>query len=107
MSRRFSKMAKIDGFEAGKSSKLVFFQKCVKSTISRREESQKLGDQNRVNIGRVPAILLWRSRFLKSDPSGGGARTEGSFRHLKKKQLYPDVPKIRGVVYTPDDDDKV
>ena len=81
-SRRFSKMDKIDGFEAGKISKLAFFQKCVKSTVFRREESQKVGGQNRVSIGRVPAILLWRSRFLKSDPSGGGARTEGSFRHF-------------------------
>ena len=82
MSRRFSKMAKIDSFEAGKNSKLAFFQKCVKSTVSRREESQKLGGQKRVDIGRVPAILLWRSRFLKSDPCGGGARTEGSFVHF-------------------------
>ena len=82
MSRRFSKMAKIDGFKAGKSSKLVFFQKCVKSMVLRREESQKVGGQNRVNIGRETAILLWRSRFFKSDTSGGGAGTEGSFGHL-------------------------
>ena len=57
MSGRFSKMAKIDSFKAGKFPKWAVFEKCPKSTVSRREESQKWGGQKHVNIGRVRAIF--------------------------------------------------